>query len=471
MSLVGIEMLFFLPVALLAYWLAPRRAKAQNGVLLVASMLFYAGFSKLWLVWLLFSSSLDFLIARALARKPRPALLGLSIVNGLGMLAFCKYAPVLAPSFQLLLPLGLSFYTLQRLGYILDVYWGRLPAEDSLLRFLCFATFFPQITAGPIGRAGALLPQYAVARELTPKRLADGGLWFLGGYLLKAFAAARLGTALVDPVFAAPAEFDRLSHHLALIGFGLQVFCDFAGYSLMALAIATWFGIDLPENFRLPFLSRSLPEFWRRWHISFNSWLFEYVFVPATTGTSWLRGRTATCLMLVFLLSGLWHGSTLPFLLWGVLQGVGMVVHFRFDEALKARTRRDRRWVERRKHPLYGVAALVLTQAFFFATLLPFRSGSATTMAAFWPGLWSRSGTRTLALEVLHNSTLDGLGFVLALALPIGWHLLGLAPLKGSVGWFFRLPAPVRGIVYGLGIVFLLLFVPVGASTFVYRNF
>ena len=208
MSLAGIEMLFFLPALLLAYWLAPRRAAAQNLVLLVASMLFYAAFSKLWLAWLLFSSGLDFVIARALARKPRGSLLALGLVNGLGMLAFCKYAPVLSPALHLLLPLGLSFYTMQRLGYLLDVYWGRLPAEESLLRFLCFTTFFPQITAGPIGRAGALLPQYAVAREPSARRFADGGLWFLGGYLLKAFAAARLGAGLVDPVFAAPAEFE-----------------------------------------------------------------------------------------------------------------------------------------------------------------------------------------------------------------------------------------------------------------------
>jgi len=387
------------------------------------------------------------------------------------MLAFCKYAPVLSPALHLLLPLGLSFYTMQRLGYLLDVYWGRLPAEESLLRFLCFTTFFPQITAGPIGRAGALLPQYAVAREPSARRFADGGLWFLGGYLLKAFAAARLGAGLVDPVFAAPAEFDRLSHFLALIGFGLQVFCDFAGYSLMALAVASWLGIDLPENFRLPFLSRSLPEFWRRWHISFNGWLFEYVFVPATTGTTWLRGRTASCLMLVFLLSGLWHGSTLPFLLWGALQGLGMVAHFRFDQALKARTRRDRRWIERRKHPLYALGALALTQGFFFATLLPFRAASMSDVATFWSGLWSAGGTRTLALEVLQGSSVEGLGLGLAVALPILWHLSGIAPLDRLAGSFFRLPAPLRGVAYGLVIVFLLLFVPVGASTFVYRNF
>jgi alginate O-acetyltransferase complex protein AlgI len=346
-----------------------------------------------------------------------------------------------------------------------------LPAENSLLRFLCFTTFFPQITAGPIGRASELLPQYAGVRELTAKRLADGGLWFLGGYLLKSFAAARLGTSLVDPVFLAPAEFDRLSHGLALFAFGLQVFCDFAGYSLMALAVGTWFGIDLPENFRLPFLSRSLPEFWRRWHITFNQWLFEYVFVPANTGTGWLRGRTATCLLLVFLLSGLWHGSTLPFLLWGLLQGIGMVVHFRFDQALKALCRRDRRWVERRRHWVYALGALGITQLFFFATLLPFRAGSTAAMAAFWPGLWSHEGTRTVALEALRRSTVDGLGLCMAFALPIGWHLIGIAPLDRLSGWFFRLPAPVRGVVYGLGIVFLLLFVPVGASTFVYRNF
>jgi alginate O-acetyltransferase complex protein AlgI len=471
MSLVGVEMLFFLPLALLAYWLAPRRAGAQNLVLLALSMLFYAAFSKLWLLWLLASSLIDFVIARALAQRPRPGLLALSLVNGLGMLAFCKYAPVISPSFQLLLPLGLSFYTLQRLGYVLDVYWGRMPAEESLLRFLCFTTFFPQITAGPIGRASELLPQYAAARELTPRRLADGGLWFLGGYLLKAFAAARLGTALVDPVWAAPADFDRFSHCLALFGFGLQVFCDFAGYSLMALAVATWFGIDLPQNFRLPFLSRSLPEFWRRWHITFNQWLFEYVFVPANTGSGWLRGRTATCLLLVFLLSGLWHGSTWPFVLWGLLQGLGMVVHFRFDQALKARTRRDRRWIGRRKHGLYALAAWFLTQVFFFATLLPFRAGSTATMAAYASGLWSPGGHRNVALEGLRSSTIDALSLGIAFALPIGWHLLGIAPLDRLAACFFRLPAPVRGFAYGLGIVFLLLFVPVGASTFVYRNF
>jgi D-alanyl-lipoteichoic acid acyltransferase DltB (MBOAT superfamily) len=362
MSIVEVEFAFFLPLVLLLYWGLARGPRARNLVLLAAGYAFYGSWhwSLLWLV--VAGTVIDLVAARVLVGSDRPGArrlaLAASLGFGLGALGFFKYGDFfisefvslarvfgLEPSVStlgLILPLGISYTTLQRAGYILDLYWRRREPAAHWLDYAVFCCFFPQLGAGPIGRGYELLPQFAAPRSLSPGTVAEAGYLFLLGYTMQAWAGASIGEALVDPVFAASAQYGAAAHWAAIVGFALQVFADFAGYSLMAIGVALAFGIRLPINFDRPFLSSSMPEFWRRWHITLNRWLFDYIFTPLITSTGWFRGRIALALMLTFLASGLWHGANWTFIVWGLLHGIGMVVHSRWDTLYKGWCRRDR---------------------------------------------------------------------------------------------------------------------------------
>lgn len=489
MSPLSPEFAYFMAVLLPLYWLSPAKPRFQNAILLAASVLVFWTWTP-HLVWVLLGSAvLDFAIARAIgathgassddaAAARRRLLLGASIALNLGELVWFKYqgffasslnavlgmagAGFLFPVLRLVVPIGLSFRALQKLGYTIDVYYGRVQPTSDFLAYAAWVTFFPQLLAGPITRAGALLPQFLAARRPIAAQWASGAATFLLGFTLKAFIAERLGNHLVDPVFAAPGTFDAFSHWVALLGYAGQVFSDFCGYSIMAIGIGKVLGLELPANFNYPFLSRSLPEFWRRWHITLNNWLFDYIFVPLTTGQGWFRNRFAAGFILVFLASGLWHGAQWTFVLWGLCHGIGLAVHERWDNWYKARCRVDRKWVGWRKSPPYGAASWLLTQSFFVLTLILFRAATVTDAGRFVRGLAGSGSGRGVAL---------GIQVLLAILLLVVYHLPPLRPGGRVLEWFMRLPAPVRGVAYGLVVLAVLLFAPVGAGTFIYAQF
>jgi alginate O-acetyltransferase complex protein AlgI len=481
-SFVEIEFKFFLPVVLLLYWVVPRRAGAQNLVLLVASYLFYATWHWKLLSILVLGTLIDYLVGRYLGRNPeaprRRLALSISLIYSLGALAFFKYEDFFAsqinlllqgfglspsvPLLHLALPLGISFYTLQRVGYILDVYWGRQAPCQSLVELAVFCAFFPQLTAGPISRARELLPQLSAARRLEPQKIADGALAFLTGFALAALAAKDIGARLVDPVFADPGAFTAASLWAGVAGYALQVFGDFAGYSLMAIGAARFFGIELPVNFNFPFLSRSLPELWRRWHITLNRWLFDFIFTPLTTSRGWFRGRIGVALMITFLASGLWHGASWTFVTWGFLHGVGMVVNYRWDEYYRSLCRRDRTYVKKRQAAIYQIGAWLLTMFFFIVTLVPFRAPDGGTALNY-------------ALGMLTPGRGQAIGFsgrvAAAVIIILGYHLIQMKPFDSLRERFFMLPSPLRGVAYGLVIMFLIVATPSGPGTFIYQLF
>lgn len=492
MSFVDVEFLYFLPLALLLYWCLSRSAPAQNACLLLLSWLFYAAWNWRLLGVLIAGGLLDYLVTTYLDRvaaatgqpvqRRRRAALAVSLAWNVGALGFFKYEAFFAESFNammaqmglglsapvlhLLLPLGISFYTLQRVGYVVDVYVGRTKASTSVLQVLLFAGYFPQLTAGPIARGAELLPQLREARQLKPDALAKGAGEMLTGFLLKAWAADSIGLALVDPVFAQPGAFGAAAHWAGLIGYALQVFGDFAGYSLIAIGCSRLFGIVLPANFDFPFLSRSLPELWRRWHITLNRWLFDYIYTPLATGRGWFRGRLDACLLLVFLVSGLWHGAAVTFLVWGLLHGIGMVVHRHWDERYKQWCRLDRAYVVMRRSAGYAAAAWTATQFFFLCSMLPFRVPSVGAGLDYARGLVSMAGTGWPSMApwpAFH--ALCGALFIVA------YHLAALPGLRVFRDRFQVWPAPLRGVVYGLAVVYLMLATPVGVGTFIYRQF
>lgn len=487
MSLVDIDVIFFVPLALIVYWLLPARRVAQNAWLLACSYVFYASWSVSLLGLLVAGTLLDFVIGRYLAetsskvdvasvRRRRLAVL-CSLGFSLGALAYFKYAGFFAGSLnellaalnlqaslqvqRLLLPLGISFYTLQRVGYILDVYWSRQPACRSLLDFALFTSYFPQVTAGPISRAGELLPQIGQARRWSLDLLAKGTKTYLLGYALKAWAGTTIGYQIVDPVFAASASYDSFSHWLAIFGYSAQVFCDFAGYSLIAIGISQAFGITLPQNFNFPFQSRSLPELWQRWHMTLNRWLFDYIFTPLTTSRGVFRGRFDLALLLTFFASGLWHGANWTFVAWGALHGLGMVVQRHWDERYRGWCRTNRSLVDLRRSTRYALMAWALTLVFFALTMVPFRAPDIQSAAAFAAGLGPGGGSQSIPFGV---NALLAFGFVIA------YHIQALPWASRWRQRFTALPDAIRGLAYGAAIAFLLM-QPPGSGAFIYQQF
>ena len=491
MSLLEIEFLLYLPAVWGIHWLMPRRAGWQNAWLLLASYLFYAGWNWRFLPLLWTATLVDYAVARYLDALPadsgrdarRRLALGLSLASALGSLAWFKYMGFFAESLQallgtagieaslpvlrMILPLGISFYTLQRVGYIVDVYYERLPACRSLVTFALFVGFFPQITAGPISRGSQLLPQLAAPRRLTAPLLGSAIGTFLFGYLLKASVADWLGERIVDPVFTDHAAYSAATHWVALAAYALQVFADFAGYSLLAIGAARAFGIELPVNFNAPFLSRSMQEFWGRWHITLNRWLFDYIYGPLTTSHGWFRARLDLGLLIVLLASGIWHGPAWGFVIWGALHGLGLITQRNWDEFYRGLCRRDRAWVARRRSVPYTLAAWAVTQAFFVATLLPFRARTWAATTAYLQGmLLPAPGAGGLDLGLAYLAiTWAGLLIIAAC------HAVEAPALMGLRGRLDRLPAPLIGVAAGAAILWLAIVMPASGGTFIYRAF
>lgn len=489
MSFTNVEFIVFLPVVFALYWLGPTHRVFQNAVLLAASYLFFGSWHWQLLLLIIAGTWLDYFISQQFAmtesadegkhqEKTRKRLLILSLVFSLGSLCFFKYAGFFVtaandglralgiynglPVLQLLLPLGISYWTLQRVGYMLDCYWRRIKPADSLLDFSLFVCFFGQVAAGPISRGSELLPQLRKARRIESHWVTTGCFAFLLGYTLKAFVGEILGSSLVAHAFATPENYSALSLWLGVIAFAGQVFADFAGYSLMAIGTARLFAIELPQNFNNPFLSRSLPELWRRWHITLNRWLFEYIFTPLTTSRGWFRNRMDVGLLIVFLASGFWHGAAWTFILWGLLHAIGMILHRNWDVMYRGWCRVNRRFVTLRKSLPYGLASWLLTIVFFVLTLVPFRAADFQTVVTYYRGMLTSSGLETLAISPLA---------LLAFGLIVAMHFAELKPFDRMVGYLQAAHPLLRGVAYGIAVALLILIVPFSSGTFIYQQF
>lgn len=333
--------LLFLPVTMLIYWLLPR--KARNLFLAIASYIFYGWWDYRFLGLLFISTVVDYGCGVALEKsdlpKRRKAILFLSLIVNLGILATFKYfnffvdsAAVVLESFglephlttlNLLLPVGISFYTFQTMSYTIDVYRRQLTATRDFTLFMVYTSFFPQLVAGPIERATHLLPQLERPLPLTAARVEHGfALVVLG--LFKKVVIADNAANLIDGNFDAPAG--SLYALGSIYLFAIQIYGDFAGYSDIARGSAKLFGVDLMRNFEQPYLSTSITDFWRRWHISLSSWLRDYLYIPLG-GNRKGPVRTYVNLIITMLLGGLWHGAAWTFIIWGGLHGLYLAAH------------------------------------------------------------------------------------------------------------------------------------------------
>ena len=321
-----------------------RSEEWRRNVLLVASYVSYGWWDWrfCFLIWT--TTTIDYIAGRELERltdpRARRAWLVSSLVANLGMLFYFKYTnffldslrPLLeraglhVPFLHIVLPVGISFFTFHSMSYTIDVYWRKLPATKNYRDFLLFVAFFPQLVAGPIVRGSQMLPQLAADRKHPVRwdNVRRGAELFLKGFVKKVLFADTLAVC-VDPVFNFPQAFDSPTVWLGVLAYAGQIYYDFSGYTDMALGIGRVFGFELPVNFRHPYLSRNVTEFWRRWHISLSTWLRDYLYIPLG-GNRLGRGRTYLNLFATMLLGGLWHGASWTFVAWGGLHGVGLAL-------------------------------------------------------------------------------------------------------------------------------------------------
>jgi alginate O-acetyltransferase complex protein AlgI len=336
------EFLFFI-IALLALLFIIRENRARKCILLAANFYFYMWWNWHFLALLLIPIISDYQIGKYLAEtkllRKRRLLLIASLIINLGILGVFKYYNFFVSSLQnllsplglnlktlsIILPLGISFYTFRTLSYTIDLYRKKIEPCKSLLDYAVFVSFFPTIIAGPIVRASELLPQLARPVFLGLNNVLSGSRSFVIGLFMKVFVADNIAP-YTDYVFGNVNVFNSLTIWLAAFGYSMQLYCDFAGYSLMAIGTAKTIGYDLPDNFNFPYLSKNIADFWRRWHITLSNWIRDYLYI-GLGGNRKGQIRTYFNLLTAMALCGLWHGAAWTFVIWGLFHGVALALH------------------------------------------------------------------------------------------------------------------------------------------------
>ena len=331
----SLDFAVFLPITFAVYWLLGHRVRWQNGFVVAASYLFYGWWDWRFLLLIAFTTLCSYASGIAMQRGQRRKLfMWANIILNLLILCIFKYYNFFAQSFanlfldgradglllNLVLPVGISFYTFQALSYSIDVYRGNISPTRDIVAFFAYVSFFPQLVAGPIERATSLLPQFEQGRKLDYRQCVDGLRQMLWGFFKKMVVADSCAL-YVDQIFAHPDWFNSSTLLLAAVLFTVQIYGDFSGYSDIAIGCAKLFGIKLRRNFNVPYFSRDIAEFWRRWHISLTTWFRDYIYIPLG-GSRVAKGRVVLNTFIIFLVSGLWHGANWTFVAWGAFHAL-----------------------------------------------------------------------------------------------------------------------------------------------------
>lgn len=483
----SLEFAIFLPLVFAVYWLLQHfNLRWQNAWVVASSYFFYGWWDVRFLVLIAFSTLTDFLIGRALERtivaSQRKYLLWLSIGVNLGLLGFFKYfdffvtnfttaftlfgSPVEGRLLDIVLPVGISFYTFQTLSYTIDVYRGKLKATPNLLSFAAFVSFFPQLVAGPIERATRLLPQFETRRKFDYTKAADGMRQILWGFFKKMVVADSCAI-VVNQVFG---SYEYQSGSVLVLGavfFAFQIYGDFSGYSDIAIGTARLFGIELMQNFRMPYFARDVADFWRRWHISLTTWFRDYVYIPlgGSRNGKWNAVRNT---ILVFLVSGFWHGANWTFIVWGLYHALLFLPLLLLNK--------NRRYVDSgidEAKLLPGVGQflqMVLTFLLVTVGWVFFRAESVTdafsylcAMVSFGPGYFNVN-TLFASTTTLSNFTLLFALLSIVLLLVAEWMQRAKTHALDIAGWRYR------GVIYLLLMLFI--YIAKGDSaSFIYFQF
>ena len=343
----SLSFLIFFPIIFILYWFVTQRnLKWQNIMLLIASYYFYACWDWRFLFLLVFSTGLDFFtglkMEECTSKKQKQFWFWLSVILNLGFLGIFKYYNFFVSSFatglanmglhinvytlKVILPVGISFYTFHGLSYVIDIYKEKIKAEKNFVDYSLFVSYFPLLVAGPIERATHLLPQIKVPRTFNANNAIVGVELMAWGFFKKVVIADSM-SLLVNKVYANPTAYDSTSLVIAAIAFSFQIYCDFSGYSDIAIGCSKILGIDLLQNFNFPYLSRNIAEFWRRWHISLSSWFRDYIYIPLG-GSKLSMVLNIRNVFVIFIVSGIWHGANFTFIIWGTIHALLFIPSF-----------------------------------------------------------------------------------------------------------------------------------------------
>jgi D-alanyl-lipoteichoic acid acyltransferase DltB (MBOAT superfamily) len=477
----SLEFLLFLPCVFALYHALP--ARLRWALLLLASYVFYMAWRPEYAALIASSTLVDYYAALRLERLTRlahkRALLGLSLAVNLGLLFTFKYfnffsttvaealdaagLSIDSPALDLLLPVGISFYTFQTLGYTIDVYRGQVKAERHLGYFALYVSFWPQLVAGPIERAAHLIPMLRAPRTPTHDDLVAGARLILWGFFKKMVIADRVAL-YVEEVFDKPHLYSGAPVALATALFAVEILCDFSGYCDIAVGCARLLGVDLMENFRRPYLATSMRDFWSRWHISLSTWFRDYVYIPLG-GNRVGRARWFSNLFITFVVSGLWHGANLTFLLWGAIHGACLILGITLAPIRAGLVQRLA--LHRFPRALHA-AAVLFTFSIVCLAWIPFRARSIDDALQLYQALIPRGGGSPLLVDIPSCATELAIA-ALAIAALIVVHLLQergrLAPLVARIPAFLT-----PGLEYVAALT-ILLFGKLQGQQFIYFQF
>jgi alginate O-acetyltransferase complex protein AlgI len=341
----SVEYIILLAFSLGIYWVTPFLLVRQ-WIIFLASIYFYMSWSRVFILMLLALIVVNWLLGVQIEKNRKRLWLVLACIINLGLLAYFKYAnfflenivlpakmfdpSVQSPHLSIILPLGVSFYVFELISYQADIYRGKINHEGNPLVFAIFVLFFPHLIAGPICRAGQFMPQIHLLQRLDGAKTYNGLYLFLAGFALKCGIADGLAP-FVNVIFDNPVAYAGIDNLFATLGFGVQILCDFWGYSLMALGAALLFGYVLPHNFNLPYAALSIRDFWRRWHMTLSNWLRDYLYIALGGSRSNAAWKIQRNLALTMLLGGLWHGASWNFIIWGGIHGLALTINRWFE--------------------------------------------------------------------------------------------------------------------------------------------
>jgi alginate O-acetyltransferase complex protein AlgI len=456
----------FLLAVVLVYWMLQKRA--QNTLLLVASYYFYGSWNWKFLGLILLSTIIDYTLSQRLAQTQETArrkrLVLISIVVNLGILATFKYFNFFAGSLyellmglgiqtdplvlNVILPVGISFYTFQTMGYTIDVYRKQTEPCGDPLNFALYVCFFPQLVAGPIERASRLIPQIENPRTFS-SAVFQKGIFLIAWGMWKKVVIADNMAVIVDQLFTQEAS-TGFASLLAGYGFALQIYCDFSGYTDIARGTALLLGFNLCENFNLPYFSQSIQEFWRRWHMSLSAWLRDYLYIPLGGNRKGTR-RTYINLMTTMLLGGLWHGAAWTFVIWGGLHGSMLAIERKLGLPMTTSGGNLKKAIR-----------ILITFHLVCLTWIVFRADSASNLWMVLEGFgsWARPESEHVVMAVKILVCASMLGFV-----QIFQHL------KRDHLYILQLKWPTRTAYYFAGLYIFLLFANFEVSEFIYFQF
>ncbi|NQU51228.1 MAG: MBOAT family protein [Bacteroidetes bacterium] len=402
----SITFFIFLIITFIVYWKSVSYSQRMSKlVLLVSSYIFYGWWDWRFLILILISSTTDFIIGNLLFKtkeqQKQKSLLILSIFINIGILALFKYFNFFIDSFKsltgiitdenhwstlnIILPVGISFYTFQTLSYTIDIYKRKIEPTKSALTFFTFVAFFPQLVAGPIERAKRLIPQFEKKPKFSFSQASSGLKLILWGLFKKMVIADQL-SIIVDTVYTNPENFNGAGIILATLFFGFQIYCDFSGYSDIAIGTARLFGIELMINFRTPYFATSIRDFWHRWHISLSTWFRDYIYISLggnqTNSIKWARN-----ILITFVISGLWHGANITFIIWGFIHGLLFILERFISPFIKI------------PNKLKNVAGLIITFSIVNFSWLFFRAES-----------WNQ--VKILFKHILNDKTINPNSFI-----------------------------------------------------------